>query len=88
MAPKVVGVSVYVNWPMMHEAKVVAVNDANCEVRAGGSVKKWNQKERHRWEEEKQAMMNQVLKLGYMLGVSDKVMNRVYEKGLNLNSKY
>ena len=35
-----------------------------------------------------QAFMNQLLKLGYNLGVSPRVMNRIYEKGLELNQKY
>jgi len=35
-----------------------------------------------------QSFMNQVLKLGYHMGVSHEVMNRIYEKGLGLNSTY
>ncbi len=34
----------------------------------------------------RQALMNQVLKLGYALKVPAKTMNRLYEKGLGLNS--
>ncbi|MFT4863630.1 MAG: hypothetical protein ACI95C_002864 [Pseudohongiellaceae bacterium] len=34
----------------------------------------------------RQALMNQVLKLGYALNVPAKIMNRLYEKGLGLNS--
>lgn len=34
-----------------------------------------------------QAFMNQVLKIGFHLHVPHAIMNRVYEKGLNLNSK-
>lgn len=34
----------------------------------------------------RQAIMNQVLKLGYSLKVPAKTMNRLYEKGLGLNS--
>lgn len=33
----------------------------------------------------RQSLMNQVLKLGYAIGVPDKVMNEFYEKGLRLN---
>ncbi len=35
-----------------------------------------------------QAFMNQVLKLCYMLKVPHKMMNKIYEKGLSLNSRY
>jgi glycosyltransferase involved in cell wall biosynthesis len=35
-----------------------------------------------------QSLMNQVLKLGYKLNVSDKIMNKIYEFEINLNSKY
>ena len=34
----------------------------------------------------RQALMNQLLKLGYSLKVPAKIMNRLYEKGLGLNS--
>ncbi|MFT6094956.1 MAG: hypothetical protein ACJA2Q_002863 [Pseudohongiellaceae bacterium] len=34
----------------------------------------------------RQAMMNQFLKIGYLLKISHKTMNRLYEKGLGLNS--
>jgi hypothetical protein len=36
----------------------------------------------------KQSAMNQMLKLGYYLGIDHKKMNKLYEKGLSLNSKY
>ncbi|MCB0355773.1 MAG: hypothetical protein KDD40_02140, partial [Bdellovibrionales bacterium] len=35
-----------------------------------------------------QSMLNQMLKVGYQLKMSDDFMNRLYEKGLSLNSKY
>ncbi|MGH1467704.1 MAG: glycosyltransferase [Bdellovibrionales bacterium] len=35
----------------------------------------------------RQAIMNQVLKFGYSLGVSKEKMDKLYEKGLSLNSK-
>jgi hypothetical protein len=35
----------------------------------------------------RQALMNQVLKLAYSLNVPTKTMNRLYEKGLGLNSR-
>ena len=36
----------------------------------------------------KQGLLNQGLKMGYYLGISDEKMNRFYEKGLSLNSVY
>lgn len=36
----------------------------------------------------KQVLLNQILKLAYHLGVNDERMNKIYERGLNLNSKY
>lgn len=36
----------------------------------------------------KQSILNQILKLGYHLNLSDKLMNAIYEKGLYLNSTY
>ena len=36
----------------------------------------------------RQALLNQVLKVCFLLGLSDELMNKVYEKGLALNSKY
>ena len=35
-----------------------------------------------------QSFMNQFLKLMFLLGVSDKTMHRIYEKGLSLNQKH
>lgn len=35
-----------------------------------------------------QSLLNQIMKVGYHLGVPDETMNRIYEKGLSLNSKY
>lgn len=36
----------------------------------------------------RQGILNQVLKLAYMLRLDHKTMNKIYEYGLNLNSKY
>ena len=33
----------------------------------------------------RQALMNQALKIGYGLGLPNRWMNRLYEKGLGLN---
>eukprot|EP00592_Proboscia_alata_P001747 CAMPEP_0194376264 /NCGR_PEP_ID=MMETSP0174-20130528/24692_1 /TAXON_ID=216777 /ORGANISM="Proboscia alata, Strain PI-D3" /LENGTH=1518 /DNA_ID=CAMNT_0039156847 /DNA_START=16 /DNA_END=4572 /DNA_ORIENTATION=- len=53
LASKVLDVSVFINWPMMHEAKVVAVTDICCEVRKKGNkattVKKFSDAESERW---------------------------------------
>lgn len=35
-----------------------------------------------------QVILNQILKIAFLLGADDKIMNKIYEKGLNLNSKY
>ena len=35
-----------------------------------------------------QAILNQILKIGYLCNVSNKKMNKIYEKGLQLNSNY
>jgi hypothetical protein len=35
----------------------------------------------------RQSLMNQIMKLGYWLNVSPERMNKIYEKGLNLNSE-
>ncbi len=35
-----------------------------------------------------QSILNQILKLGFILGVSDQLMNILYEKGLHLNASY
>ena len=59
LASKIVGKSVFVNWPMMHEAKVVAVTDENCEARANNKVIKWNPEQRGRWLQETTAMQQQ-----------------------------
>ena len=36
----------------------------------------------------RQALLNQVMKLCYLLGLDQRRMNKIYEFGLNLNSKY
>ncbi|GMH92275.1 hypothetical protein TL16_g12296 [Triparma laevis f. inornata] len=57
LAKTLVGKSVFCNWPMMHEAKVVAMSNENCEVREGGKVKKWAPDKRSRWIEESNAII-------------------------------
>jgi len=36
----------------------------------------------------RQAILNQFMKVGYLLNFSDELMNKIYERGLSLNSKY
>lgn len=36
----------------------------------------------------RQALLNQILKIGFLLKLDDRQMNKIYELGLNLNSKY
>ena len=62
LADNILGKNVYINWPMMHEAKVVAVTDANCSVK----IVKKNKKVEHfkaaqaqRWVEESELMKDQ-----------------------------
>ena len=56
LAAKILHVSVFVNYPSMHEAKVVAVTDANCEVRKNNEVTMWNGEQRGRWLQETEGM--------------------------------
>ncbi|KAL3916118.1 MAG: hypothetical protein SGILL_005325, partial [Bacillariaceae sp.] len=60
--------SLFINWPMMHEAKVVAITDAKTEVRlrkGKKAVKKWNKMEEDRWATESEEMMQ-----GYVGGTN------------------
>jgi 5'-3' exoribonuclease 1 len=53
--------SLFINWPMMHEAKVTAISDENTEVRlikGKKKVKKWNKMEEDRWARESQEMLD------------------------------
>lgn len=36
----------------------------------------------------RQIVLNQILKIAFLLGANDKLMNKIYEKGLNLNSHH
>lgn len=60
LAQSVLGKSIFVNWPMMHEARVVAVSDATKEVRQSvkGKIKvtKWPELAASRWEKESELM--------------------------------
>lgn len=64
MANNIIGKSLYINWPMMHEARVVAISDASCEVRLvnkNKTVKKFNNKEAEEWQTESSAMATRYL---------------------------
>jgi 5'-3' exoribonuclease 1 len=69
LAGNVLGKSLFINWPMMHEAKVVAISDDKCEVRLGKDkkkkIKRWNQVEADRWVTDSTAIMQ-----GYVNGTS------------------
>mmetsp|Transcript_30068 Transcript_30068/g.72162 ORF Transcript_30068/g.72162 Transcript_30068/m.72162 type:complete len:1544 (+) Transcript_30068:2-4633(+) len=68
LADNVLGKSLFINWPMMHEAKLSAISDATCEVRlikGKKKVKRWNKIEADRWSKDSEAMMQ-----GYYSGVS------------------
>jgi hypothetical protein len=56
--------SLFINWPMMHEAKVVAISDETTEIylfKGKKKVKKWNKTEQDRWARESQEMTQNYL---------------------------
>ena len=62
LADNILGKHLFINWPMMHEAKVVAVTDASCSVRIVNKKKKiehFKAAQMQRWEEESDAMKEQ-----------------------------
>ena len=64
LAGNLIGKSIFVNWPMMHEAKVVAVTDATCEVRMVKKklkTRKFSPPEVERWNSVSQMMVEQYL---------------------------
>ncbi|KAL3943983.1 MAG: hypothetical protein SGBAC_001936 [Bacillariaceae sp.] len=68
LADNVLGKSLFINWPMMHEAKLIAISDSTCEVRlvkGKKKVKRWNSIEADRWSKDSEAMMQ-----GYYSGIS------------------
>jgi len=59
IADNIIGKSVFVNWPMMHEAKVAAVSDATCEVRflrKAKKIKSFKAKDVEQWHADTDAM--------------------------------
>jgi 5'-3' exoribonuclease 1 len=67
LADNILGKHLYINWPMMHEAKVVAISDSRCSVKLDKSKKKkvetFRAAQAQRWEEESDTMKEQY-KLG------------------------
>jgi 5'-3' exoribonuclease 1 len=66
LADTVLGKSLFINWPMMHEGQVVAISDENCEVRmvkGKKKIRKFNQVEQDRWAADTEAIMQ-----GYLSG--------------------
>jgi 5'-3' exoribonuclease 1 len=59
LADNLLNKSLFINWPMMHEAKVVAICDAKTEIRmfkGKQKVRKWNKLEEERWSTESEEM--------------------------------
>lgn len=60
LAPSILGKSVFVNWPMMHEARVIGISDHSKEIRltkkGGTKVTKWSELAASRWEKESELM--------------------------------
>ena len=68
LADNVLGRSLFINWPMMHEAKAVAISDETTEVRlvkGKKKIKKWNKMEADRWVTD-----SELMKQGYFAGRS------------------
>jgi hypothetical protein len=64
LADNILGKNLYINWPMMHEAKVVAISDQNCTVRLVKKKKKaktHSASEAQKWVEESELMIEQYL---------------------------
>jgi len=68
LAGNLVGKTIFVNWPMMHEAKVVAVSDSSCEVRMvkkKPKTRKFSRPETERWNS-----LSEMMKEQYIAGAS------------------
>jgi 5'-3' exoribonuclease 1 len=62
ISDSILGKSLYINWPMMHEAKVVAVSDSKCVVKVVKKKKKvehFTTLQAQRWIEESDLMTEQ-----------------------------
>lgn len=59
LADNLLNRSLFINWPMMHEAKVTSISDENAEIRmiqGTKKVKKWSKMEQDRWVAESEEM--------------------------------
>jgi 5'-3' exoribonuclease 1 len=66
LAGNVIGKSLFINWPMMHEAKVVAISDETTEIRlykGQNKVRNLNKVESERWRTDSESIMQ-----GYLAG--------------------
>jgi len=64
LADNILQRSLFINWPMMHEAKVVAISDEKSEVymfKGKKKVRKWNKPEQDRWTRESDEMVQNYL---------------------------
>ena len=62
LADNILGKSLYINWPMMHEAKVVAISDEKCIVRMKKKKKAitiHKEEEAQKWLDESELMTEQ-----------------------------
>ncbi len=62
LADSILGKNLYINWPMMHEAKVVGVSDETCIVRMKKKKKEvqpHDEKEAQKWLDESESMSHQ-----------------------------
>ncbi len=62
LADTILGKHLYINWPMMHEAKVVAISDSKCIVKIvkkKKNVKMFQPAEMQRWVEESETLKEQ-----------------------------
>lgn len=67
MAQNILGKSLFINWPMMHEARVVAISDATSEIRLSKkktTTKKFNAKQAEEWANDSESLLQKYMK-GY-----------------------
>jgi 5'-3' exoribonuclease 1 len=60
----IIGKSLFINWPMMHEARVVAVTDSNTEIRLLKKkivVRAFSAKQKEVWQTESEALIHTYL---------------------------
>jgi 20S proteasome subunit beta 5 len=59
LAPKLIGTSVYVNYPHYIEALVTAVSDQNVTARGKSEPRRWSKEEASRWKFQRDGMIRQ-----------------------------